>query len=91
MDAYELTVGELKQRLSVHSDDTKILFSGGLTFYRLKNWGDDEVVFEFNEAQAYLPDEFKKANPHVKVAFIDPGSADWDDEGKTGSIDVSVR
>ncbi len=91
MDAYELTIGELKERLSVYPDDTKILFSGGLTFYRLKNWGDDEVVFEFNEAQAALPDAFKKANPHVKVAFIDPAAGDWDENGTTGVVDASIR
>lgn len=66
-----LTVGELKSHLQGLSDDTAVSFSGGLSFYRLKRWDDDEVILEFGEAQADLGPEFKRRNPHVKVAFID--------------------
>jgi len=90
MDAYELTVGDLKRHLAGYPDDTKISMSGGLTFYRFKNWGDDEIILEFNEAQAYLPDEFRKANPHLKVAFIDPAAGNWDEDGQTSVINASI-
>lgn len=65
--------------------------SGGLSFYRFKNWGDDAVVLEFNEPQGYLSDAFKKRNPNVKVVFIDDAAADMDESGMVGSLDISVR
>jgi hypothetical protein len=49
-----MTVGDLKSQLSGLPDDTKLIFAGGLTFYRLKRRGDDEVFVEFNEPQADL-------------------------------------
>lgn len=91
MGQNELTVGELKERLRLYSDNTKILISGGLAFYRFKNWGDDEIVLEFNEPQGYLSDSFKKRNPNVKVVFIDMGAADMEENGIVGSLDISVR
>jgi len=91
MDDNAMTVGELKRRLAGLSDDTKISFSGGLEFYRFKNWGDDEVILEFNEPQGYLSDAFKKKNPHVKVVFINTDAAAMEENGIVGRIDVNVR
>jgi hypothetical protein len=82
-----LTVGELKSHLRGLSDDTVISFSGGLSFYRFKRWGDDEVILEFGEPQADLAPEFKRRNPHVKVAFIDVDAPTNPD----GSITVTAR
>ena len=65
------TVGDLRDQLRDLDANMELLFPGGLTLYRLKLWGNDGVILEFNELQADLPDEFKKDNPHVKVAFID--------------------
>jgi hypothetical protein len=87
----ELTVGDLKRQLEGLGDDVKISFAGGLTFYRLKRWGDDEFIVEFNEAQGDLTEGFKKRNPCVQVAFIDMGAVDWDADGRVGQVDVSVR
>lgn len=82
-----MTVGDLRGQLEGWPDDAKVSFSGRLTFYRVRRWGDHEVIVEFNEPQADLTPEFKKRNPHVKVAFIDDESASDTD----GSISVSVR
>ncbi|WP_368646694.1 hypothetical protein [Castellaniella ginsengisoli] len=82
-----LTVGELRSHLIGLPDDSVVSFSGGLSFYRFKRWGDDEVVLEFGEPQADLSPEFKRRNPHVKVAFIDVDSPVNSD----GSISVTVR
>lgn len=71
MSDYELTVGDLRRHLAGFDDDTVIDFAGGLTFYRVKRWGDDRAFIEFNEAQADLTPAFKQRNPQVKVAFID--------------------
>ncbi|CAG2130764.1 hypothetical protein [Cupriavidus numazuensis] len=88
----ELTVGELRRQLDGLDDDVKLSFSGGLTFYRLKRWGDDEFIVEFNEPQADLSDSFKRKNPNVKVAFIDISNVEWDESGVIGGpIDVGVR
>lgn len=88
----ELTVGDLKRQLAGLDDDVKLSFSGDLTFYRLKRWGDDEIIVEFNEPQAYLSDSFKKKNPNVKVAFIDISNIEWSETGLVGGpIDVEVR
>jgi hypothetical protein len=91
MSGSEMTVGDLKRHLSGLSDDTRLSFSGGLTFYQVKRWGDDEVLVEFNEAQADLTPEFKKRNPNVKVAFIASDSVNWDKSGMVGSVNVTVR
>jgi hypothetical protein len=86
------TVGDLKRELDGLSDDTKLSFAGGLSFFHLKRQGDDACVVEFNEAQARLSDTFKQKNPHVKVAFIDAGTVEWGESGVTGgSADVEVR
>ncbi|MCL2625555.1 MAG: hypothetical protein FWD46_01890 [Cystobacterineae bacterium] len=88
----EFTVGDLKRELEELSDDVKLSFSGGLTFYRLKRWGDNEFVVLFNEAEAFLLNSFKKRNPHVKVAFIDTSNVEFDEQGLVGGpIDVEVR
>jgi hypothetical protein len=87
MDESAMTVGELKRHLEGWPDDLKLSFSGRLTFYRLERWGDREVIVEFNEPQAHLTPEFRKRNPHVKVAFIDHGAATSAD----GSISVSIE
>lgn len=43
-----ITVGELRQALSLYSDDTELSF-GGLEFYRLKSRGDKLAQIEFNQ------------------------------------------
>lgn len=46
-----LTVGELKERLSIYPDDFEISFGGkDLEFYRLKQRGEKLVVLEFNQS-----------------------------------------
>jgi hypothetical protein len=88
----EFTVGDLRRHLQAYSDDMKLTFAGGLTFYRVKAWGDDEVFVEFNEPQGYLSSEFKKKNPNVKVVFISTDNVEWDESGVVGGpIDVNVR
>ena len=91
MSENAITVGDLKRSLSGLPDDTKLTFAGGLTFYRVKRWGDDEVFIEFNEAQADLTPAFKKKNPQVKVAFISTDAVEWDKNGMTGSVNVTIR
>ena len=87
-----MTVGELKERLQGLSNDTKISFAGGLTFYRFKVVADDEVFLEFNEPQAYLEPSFKKNNPNVKVAFIGIDDIACDENGIASEpVDVTVR
>lgn len=91
-DIKKLTVGELKRQLSSFDDNTELSFPGDLTFYRLKRWSDNEVVFEFNEPQADLSISFKKRNPNVKVAFIDTKDVQGDESGVVGGpIDIEVR
>ena len=63
------TVGELRKLLALAADNAKLTLGGGLTIYRARHWDDGSVFIEFNEAQAELDDGFKKANPHIKVAF----------------------
>ncbi len=90
--SYEtMTVGELRKALEGLDDSDKLSFSGGLSFYRLKRWSDDEFIFEFNEPIGFLSDTFKKNNPDVKVVFIDPNNTDWHEDGVVGEIDVNVR
>lgn len=86
----ELTVGDLKRQLEGLDDNVKLTFAGGLTFYRLKRWADDEFIIEFNEAQGHLSDAFKKRNPNVQVAFIKT-QVEWDDDGMIGQVDVTVK
>lgn len=92
MEEESWTVGDLKRELDGLSDDTKLLFAGGLSFFHLKRQGDDACIVEFNEAQARLSDAFKKKNPHVKVAFIDAGNIEWGESGIADSdTDAEVR
>ena len=63
------TVGDLRRLLALSADDTKLTFGGGVTIYRARHWDDGSVFIEFNEPEAYLDEGFKKANPHIKVAF----------------------
>jgi hypothetical protein len=91
MSGSDFTVGDLRRQLAIWPDDTKLTFGGGLTFYRVKQWDDDEVFIEWGEAQADLNPAFRKRNPHIMVAFINPSSVDWDENGMIGSVDVSIR
>lgn len=86
-----MTVGDLRAALEGLSDDHLLSFSGGLTFYRLKRWSDNEHIVEFNEAQGDLSPGFKKRNPHVKVVFIGTEAVEWDESGVIGALDVTVR
>jgi hypothetical protein len=86
----DFTVGELRRHLKMYGDDTKLSFSGGLGFYRIKAWGDDEAIVEFNEPQADLSDRLKKQG--VKVAFLDIDGVEWDESGVVSKpINVRVR
>jgi hypothetical protein len=88
----EVTVGDLRRQLQAYSDDDKLTFAGGLTFYRVRAWGDNEASIEFNEPEGYLSNEFKKKNPSVKVVFISTDNVEWNESGVIGGpIDVSVR
>ncbi len=66
----DLTVGDLRRALAIYKDDDVLHLPGGLSFYRIKSWGDDEAILEVNEPLADLSPEFKKDNPHVQCAFI---------------------
>jgi hypothetical protein len=86
------TVGDLRQQLQGLSDSTKLSFDGGLTFGRLKRWGDDEFVLLFEQPQGALSESFKKRNPGVKVVFVKTDDVKWDESGIVSDpIDVSVR
>ena len=50
-----ITIGELKERLTIYPDHYTIDFSG-LDFYRLKQRGEDHVQVEFSQ-QVYLNSE----------------------------------
>ena len=69
MSDIEFTVGDLRRQLQYLSDDTKLTFGGGVTFYRVKSY-DEEAYVEWNEPQADLDPGFRKRNPHIKVAFV---------------------
>lgn len=86
------TVGDLRRALQGLSDDTRLSFDGGLTFGRLKRWGDDEMVLLFAEPQGFLDDAFKKRNPGVKVVFMRTDDVQWNASGTVGGpVDVTVR
>lgn len=91
MSGTEYTVGELRRAIEGIRDDTKLSFGGGLTFYRVKRVADDEVYIEWGEPQADLDQQFRKKNPHVKVAFISLETVGWEEGGIIGSVDVSIR
>ncbi|WP_022664260.1 hypothetical protein [Desulfospira joergensenii] len=76
-----LTVGELRARLQGLKDSDKLFFSGGLTFYKLKHWDDDEFIVEFNEAEDFMSEDFKKRNLNVQVVFMKYENADWNEDG----------
>lgn len=65
-----MTVGELKRHLARLSDSDSIYLPGNLTFYRIKQRGENKFYIEVNEAVGYLSDDFKKRNPRVKVVFL---------------------
>ena len=90
--SYEpITVGELKEQLANLNDSDKIHLPGKLSFYRLKRRADDEIFIEVNEPQAYLSGNFKKKNPHVKVAFINIDDIEWDESGIIGGpVNVEI-
>ncbi len=85
------TVGDLRRHLAYLSDDTKLSFGGVLTFYRVKDWGENEAYIEFNEPLADLSPDFRKRNPHILVAYVNTDTTQWDEEGRVGSINVSTR
>ncbi len=88
----DFTVGDLRRHLQAYSDDDKLSFAGGLGFYRVKASGDNEAFIEFNEPQADMPPEFRKKNPHIKVAFINIDDVEQDESGMAkGPINVTVR
>ena len=91
MPDIEFTVGDLRRWLEAWPDDTKLTFAGALTPYRAKRVADDEVYIEWNDIQADLNPQFRKRNPHIKVAFVDPGTTEWNEDGILGSMDVSIR
>jgi hypothetical protein len=62
----KFTVGDLKRELSGLDDNAELSFAGGLHFFRLKRWGDDEWVVEFNEP---IADWDREAHPGIQVAF----------------------
>ncbi|RRW57086.1 hypothetical protein EGJ51_20925 [Pseudomonas fulva] len=89
MSDQTFTVGELKRRLQGIPDDDILEFDGGLTFNRIKRRGDDLVVLEFAEPQAYLDEDFRKRNPHVQVAFVSDSCPE--DGEPVWSVDVGIR
>jgi hypothetical protein len=92
MSDTDFTVGDLRRQLAYCSDNAKLTFGGGLlTFYRVKNWDDDEVNIEFDEPQADMSPAFRKRNPHIKVAYVNIDYTDWQEGGLIGRIDVSMR
>lgn len=91
MNDTDFTVGDLRRHLQAWPDDTKITFGGGLTFYRVKQWDDDEVFLEWSEPEADLDPAFRKRNPNLLVAFIDTRATHWDENGIVGTVDVSIR
>ncbi|MCW0309998.1 hypothetical protein [Pantoea ananatis] len=70
---HKFTAGDLKRLLSGLDDETEISFSGDLTFYRFKRWSDNEVLIEFNEAQAATSDRFRRQYPGIQVCFCKAG------------------
>jgi hypothetical protein len=87
-----MTVGEFKRRLAVLKDSDKIYLPGKLTFYRIKQRGENEFHIEVNEPEGYLSDKFKKRNSSVKVVFLSTDDVEWDETGMIGGpIDPTVR
>jgi len=85
----EFTVGELRDQLKGIDANAKLSFAGGLTFYRIKHWGDNEFLIEFDEPEGYLSETFKKNNPGVKVVFMDV--SDLDESSPVNAINIEVR
>jgi len=90
-DKHTLTVGEFRQQLAWANDDDELIFSGGLTFYRFKQRGDDLVQCEFDEPLGDIDDTFRRNNPHVQAVFISTDDVEFDESGIGGPIDVGVR
>lgn len=65
----KFTVGDLRHELSGLSDETELSFDGGLTFGRLKRWGDDHFVLLFAEPQAAVSKDFKRKHDNILVSF----------------------
>lgn len=68
--AGRFTVGDMRRALEIWDDNDELEMPGGLSFYRLKQRGDNLVVIEVNEPAAHLNPKFKKTNPHINVAFV---------------------
>ncbi|OVG05727.1 hypothetical protein B5L75_20420 [Klebsiella pneumoniae] len=68
----KFTVGDLRHELSGLSDETELSFDGGLTFGRLKRWGDDHFVLLFAEPQAAVSADFKREHDNILVSFCKP-------------------
>lgn len=64
-----MTAGDLRAALEGIPDNFEVSFEGGLTFARLKRWGDEEFVICWSEIQAELSPTFKKKHPEVIAAF----------------------
>lgn len=91
MSNNDFTVGDLRRQLAFCNDGDKLTFSGGLSFYRVKSYGDDEVNIEFNEPQAFLDESFRKRNPHIQVAFVNTDATEWQEGGLIGEVDPTIR
>ena len=91
--SYEpITVGELRAHLKGLNDSDKIHLPGELSFNELRHRGGNEYIILVNEPEAYLREDFKERNPHVKVAFIRADNIKWDKTGIVGGpIDVEIR
>ena len=90
-DDQKMTVGEFRQQLAWADDNDELIFSGGLSFYRFKQRGDNLVHCEFGEPLAFLDEDFKQNNPHVKAVFISIDDVEYDESGIGVPIDVSLR
>ncbi|MER8839320.1 hypothetical protein NKH86_11215 [Mesorhizobium sp. M0913] len=60
------TVGDLREAIEGLPDTHELLFDGGLTFSRLKRWGDNSHVVIFRQVQAEL---YAKTRKTIQVAF----------------------
>ena len=87
-----MTVGELREHLKGLNDSDRIHLPGELSFNELRHRGDNEYIILVEEPEAYLSEDFRERNPHVKVAFIRADNIEWDKTGIVGGpIDVEIR
>ena len=70
MSNSKFTVGDLLRHLQYLNPEDELEFAGGLTFSRIKRFGDALHVLDFGEIQADLSEAFRKKNPHIQVAFV---------------------